>query len=55
MRYVYKVRESEIVECVQVCNAANQDNEEGGHLSRVCGEEELSIEAGEILCSKKVN
>ena len=33
-------------ECVPVCSAACWDDEDGGHLSGVCSEEELPIEAG---------
>ena len=40
-------------ECVPVCSAAYGDDEDGGHLSWVCREEEVTIEAGVDVLSNR--
>ena len=48
-----------VAECVPVCSASG-DDEDGGHLSGVCREEELPIEAGieagvDVLSNRRYN
>ena len=40
-------------ECVPVCSTACRGDEDVGHLSRVCREEELPIEAGVDVLSNR--